>query len=133
MASGGSPVIDYRVSYDQATDTYVELISGLTSEDYTATGLTRGLTYKFKVQARNEYGYSDYSTEAVILAAQRPDMPINVVTTITGSTVTLSWDLPSTGGSPIIGYRVFIKETDGVTFTQDLINCKGDNLQIITD
>jgi hypothetical protein len=133
LANGGSPVIDYRISYDQAAgdDVYVELISGLTTESYTAQGLTRGSTYKFKVQARNEYGYSDYSEMATILAAQRPDQVIDVTTTVTLSTVTFDWVLPSSGGSPIIGFRVFIGHSDLVTYTQDLVNCNGVQADII--
>jgi hypothetical protein len=45
------------------------------STSYIVTGLTAGTTYKFKVQARNQYGYSDYSVEVVILAAQAPSVP----------------------------------------------------------
>lgn len=71
VGAGGSPLIDYRISYDQASgvDVYVELRDGLTETSFTATGLIRGSTYKFKVQARNEYGFSAYSTVATILAA----------------------------------------------------------------
>jgi hypothetical protein len=37
---GGAPVLDYTISYDQSSDTYIELDSGITSLSYTATGLT---------------------------------------------------------------------------------------------
>jgi hypothetical protein len=62
-ANGGAPVLDYRISYDQASDTYIELESGVTTLSYTAIGLTAGQTYKFKVEARNTYGYSALSDE----------------------------------------------------------------------
>jgi hypothetical protein len=44
---GGSPVIDYRVWYDNASngDSFVTFVSGITDTDYIATGLTQGLTY----------------------------------------------------------------------------------------
>jgi hypothetical protein len=48
-ANGGSSILDYTVSYDQATGTYVVLESGILNKQYTATGLTPGQTYKFKV------------------------------------------------------------------------------------
>ena len=41
--------MDYRVTYDQAIGTFVELASGITSTNYLATGLTAGLTYVFRV------------------------------------------------------------------------------------
>lgn len=36
---------------------------------YTALSLVKGKVYTFKVQARNIYGYSAFSTEVSILAA----------------------------------------------------------------
>jgi hypothetical protein len=60
LVTGGSPLIDYRILYDSGlgTNVDVELVSGLSATTYTVTGLTRGTTYKFKLQARNIYGYS---------------------------------------------------------------------------
>ena len=71
IEDGGSPVIDFKISYDEGRGdhVFVELINGLTTTSYTASGLTRGTTYQFKVQSRNAYGESGYSTRATILAA----------------------------------------------------------------
>lgn len=41
-ANGGAPVLDYRISYHQASNAYAELESGITATSYTATGLTAG-------------------------------------------------------------------------------------------
>jgi hypothetical protein len=79
-ANGGAPVLDYRVSYDQASDTYIELESGVTTLAYTATVLTAGLTYKFKVEARNTYGFSALSDEVSILCATIPSVPATPTT-----------------------------------------------------
>ncbi len=51
LADGGSPLIDYRISYDRGlgTGVFVELVSGLSTNTYTAIGLARGTTYKFVV------------------------------------------------------------------------------------
>jgi hypothetical protein len=40
VIDGGASVLDYRITYDQATDTYIELETGVTALAYTATGLT---------------------------------------------------------------------------------------------
>jgi hypothetical protein len=72
---GGSALIDYRLWFDDATNgvTFTELASGLTDTSYTATGLTQGLIYQFKVEARNVYGFSlTYSSIVSILTAQVP-------------------------------------------------------------
>lgn len=49
--NGGTPVIDYTVSYDQSSGTgnFVELASGVATTSYSATGLVPGNTYTFKV------------------------------------------------------------------------------------
>ena len=44
----------------------------------TAVTLTPGVTYKFKVTARNTVGSSLYSAETLILAAKLPDAPLNL-------------------------------------------------------
>jgi hypothetical protein len=42
---------------------------------YTATGLTTGLYYKFKVEARNSFGFSEYSDVLTVLCAALPEQP----------------------------------------------------------
>lgn len=74
-ADGGAQVEDYRVTYDQANDDYVILESAINAQTFTATGLTSGLIYKFKVESRNSYGYSEYSDVVSILSAAEPDQP----------------------------------------------------------
>jgi hypothetical protein len=66
-------VIDYRIWTDLATgSTFNVLTSGVNSLSYTITSLTQGLTYQFKIEARNAYGYSVYSNTVSILTAQVP-------------------------------------------------------------
>jgi hypothetical protein len=48
------------------------LKSGILTKTFTATGLTVGLTYKFKVEARNLFGFSATSSEISLLAAYVP-------------------------------------------------------------
>jgi hypothetical protein len=42
---------------------YTTLETGIITQYFTAIALTPGVTYKFKVQSRNAFGYSDYSEE----------------------------------------------------------------------
>jgi len=70
MRTGGAPIIDYRVSYDQSTGIYIVLAQGLTTRSYTTTvPLTPGASYNFKVEARNSVGYSNLSTARSIIAS----------------------------------------------------------------
>ena len=72
---GGIPVLDYRVSWDQGTGTWQIRQTGLSTLSYTASSLTTGTIYSFRVEARNAHGYSDYSAEVAVLAASKPSTP----------------------------------------------------------
>jgi hypothetical protein len=50
ISTGGSPILDYRIYYDQAINSFVELASGVLARSYsTQVELTAGATYKFKI------------------------------------------------------------------------------------
>ena len=74
ISTGGSPILDYKVSYDQSTGVYVDLEDGIATLSYTTTVLlTPGATYNFKVEARNQVGFSVLSAPLAVLCAQPPD------------------------------------------------------------
>ncbi len=58
LDNGGDVIYDYRIYFKQVGGAYSLLVSGVVNKYYTATQLTFGITYVFKVQARNSYGYS---------------------------------------------------------------------------
>lgn len=86
---GGTPITEYVLSYDQGTDGayFFVFADGITTTDYIATGLIPGVNYHFKVQARNSFGLSDYSTEKIVLTAQKPDDPQAPFTSMEGNYV----------------------------------------------
>ena len=101
-------IIDYRINIAEQGGAFSVLASGLLTPDYTATGLTSGTTYEFKVESRNSYGYSDYSEVLTLLAAFKPDQPAAPTTTTINNQVLVEWTEPITNGSPITGYKVYI-------------------------
>ena len=111
-ANGGTPVEDYRVTYDQSTGTYVVLASAVNALTFTATELTAGYTYKFKVEARNSYGYSVYSEVVTILCATHPSRPDVPTTTVDGNEVIVEWEAPADNGTPITAYQIFFRKSD---------------------
>jgi hypothetical protein len=59
VSTGGSPIIDYRIYYDQSIGVQKLLATGVIARSYTTTvTLTAGATYRFKIEARNSVGYS---------------------------------------------------------------------------
>ena len=77
---GGTALIDYRVSWDQGSESYIVLASGVTTAFYTTTAtLTANTVYKFKVESRNAFGFStSFSNEVSIRAASIPTAPLNL-------------------------------------------------------
>lgn len=74
-SNGGTAVLDYRLNYDQGSGDYVILYTGIAFTSITVTDLTAGVQYKFKIEARNAYGYSDYSDEIIVLSGFTPFKP----------------------------------------------------------
>ena len=70
---GGSPIIDYQISYKTGSAAFQVLTTGVMQTSYTATQLIPGAYYTFKVTARNLVGYGPDSSEVKIIAARIPD------------------------------------------------------------
>lgn len=88
--------------------TYTSLATGITTTTYTATSLTKGASYKFKVAVRNAYGYSVSTAAVTILAAQIPAVPAAPVTAFNSATgyVSITFTAPDNGGSAITSYSI---------------------------
>jgi hypothetical protein len=115
--TGGDVIIDYRVNIAEQGGVYSILAAGITETTYTATDLTSGVIYEFKVESRNSYDHGPYSEVITMLAAFKPEAPDAPTTTTINNQVKVSWPMPITNGSPITGYKVYILQHDGVTYT----------------
>jgi hypothetical protein len=73
--------------------------------NFTMTGLSRGITYYFKVTAWNIIGESASSVESYILAATVPIAVVQPVISVqTSTTITITWTEPDNGGSAVDDY-----------------------------
>ena len=109
------------------------LASGVTDTAYLATGLTFGVTYEFKIESRNSYGYSGYSETTTLLCAFKPDPPLTLFTANTNELVTITWDEPIANGSPITAYKVLVQEKISGAFTQEAVDCDGTIADIVVN
>jgi hypothetical protein len=111
-SNGGTPVIDYRISWDAGTGTFVVLASGVTTTTYTTTNsLTANTEYQFKIESRNSFGFSTaFSNLVSVRAASQPDAPTNLLNNVAvtaSGVIGFTWSAGTyDGGSPIIDYRI---------------------------
>jgi hypothetical protein len=124
-SNGGLAVIDYRINQRVQGGSYSVIATGISTQSYTATGLTLGTTYEFTVEARNTNGHSSPSTDFTILHAVAPDTISTPTTTNSGTSVIIDWTAPSDNGSTITYYTITIRQSDGTTYTEDSVNCDG--------
>jgi hypothetical protein len=73
--AGNSDVIAYSLYWDEGdaskTEADVPLYDALVTE-FTVTGVTGGLTYRFRVRARNIYGSGPFSDETIVVPDDAP-------------------------------------------------------------
>ena len=92
---GGSPILDYSVEqFYTASGSFSLVASGLTSTSYSLGGLSENTSYKFRIKARNEVGFGDYSSEFSM------DTDLVNIGTITGNGT--YWDSVTINGNEII-------------------------------
>lgn len=80
-AEGGTPVTGYYISMAEQGGEFSYLVTDLTSTSFTVVSLTAGITYEFKVQAKNAYGLSAFSETLTLLCAFKPEVSIPAPTT----------------------------------------------------
>lgn len=74
----------------------------------TANLINAGVSYSFKVSAVNSVGESPLSDEFTVIAATVPAAPATPTLVSQSQTlIQFSWNIPSDGGSPILGYIVY--------------------------
>lgn len=107
------------------------LQSNVLTTSYIATDLVLGETYTFTVESRNSVGYSEQSDPVSIFHALVPEQPAAPTTTISGDNVVVTWLAPSENGSTISSYTIAFRESDGITFTEEVTNCDGVDSSIV--
>lgn len=120
------------MSFDGAIGVYSVLASNLAATQFTATDLTAGSTYTFKVESRNAYGYSEFSDTKPILCATHPETPTAPTTTVIGDEVVFEWSAPVDNGTPITSYKIYIRKSD-LLFIIDETLCDGSVYDVLAN
>jgi uncharacterized delta-60 repeat protein len=109
-SDGGSPITGYKVERSaDAGDTWTVLTAstGSATTSYTATGLTNGGAYAFRISAVNAVGTGTASATASATPDVVPGIPTSVATVSGNGEATVSWVAPaSNGGTALTGFTV---------------------------
>ena len=99
---------------------------------FTKAALIAGQWYDFKLRAKNVHGWSEFSSIISAEAAQWPDPPAAITTSLTNLKIRISWVAPTDNFKDITAYQILIQDTneDG-TFIETSF-CDGSNLVIRT-
>lgn len=89
------------------------------------------MIYRFKVLSRNVVGFSMESSELLVRAAAIPDTPDAPVVSQSGDNIEINWSAPYNGGSAITHYNIYIRQSDQVTYSEELVNCNGQESVVI--
>ena len=93
-----------------------------------ANSMTVGVTYRFTLQAENQYGFSGFSEEiraALGSLPDKPDPPVKIELKSTETSIALEWPLlvPS-DAVPITGYYLYMDDGYNGDFV-NIYNGKG--------
>lgn len=114
-ANGNSEVVSYSVYWDNGSGTTsIALLDSLVTS-VSVPGLTGGVTYRFKVRARNIYGSGVFSTVLSVLASDLPDKMSTPTVTIgsADTSVTITWVEPGDHAASIDYYEILLLKSNG--------------------
>lgn len=105
----GTPVLSYNIESRREDSSDWEVLDQTVDLSYSIlSDLETGLAYTLRVQAINEIGASEYSSELVVIAAREPDAPTTFILVHSEpSEIVFEWQEPYDGGSPITYYKVY--------------------------
>ncbi|MEE9151444.1 MAG: fibronectin type III domain-containing protein, partial [Thermoplasmata archaeon] len=123
-SNGGSPITNYIIykgTTSGTTTLFIEIGDTLSYDD---TTVFNGVTYYYKVSAKNAIGEGPSSNEANAKPYGLPSLPQNLQVSSGDSYVNISWEVPaSDGGSSITNYIIYRGTTsDGETFLTEINN-----------
>ncbi len=116
-ADGGSAITNYQYSLDGGS-TWISRTPASASSPVSISGLVGGRTYQVALRAVNAAGPGSASNVSTVVAKGTPEAPRSVEVDSSDRTLTVSFDPPANGGSPITNYDYSVD--DGATWQQRL-------------
>lgn len=115
--TGGSAILSYGLEWDNGSNGAVwSGIDGYSlvelGTSFTVSTVQPGQVYNFKLQAKNIYGWGEFSQTLAVAAAGVPEQMSIPVTTNVGTDIVVTWQQPYDTSAPITAYSVFFRGAD---------------------
>jgi hypothetical protein len=131
--NGDAEVTSYSLEWDAGTDgsSWVSLAGYLSSyldTTYLVTdNVIEGKSYRFRLRAKNVWGWGAYSSETTVKAAREPAQMTHVATSVDAATgdLVISWQEPNIQGDAITEYLVEIADAAQAQWTEYTPTCDG--------
>jgi predicted phage tail protein len=114
-SNGGKPIDKYLVQRATGAGGPWKSVAYPTTRSYTATGLTNGTRYYFRVRAHNAAGYGAFSTAVSAVPRTVPSVPRSPKATPGIGNVTVSWQQPLRTGGATVGYYQVERRKEGTS------------------
>lgn len=138
---GMSPVTSYNLWWDEGSngEFWYSLIGidepVLTQTVFLVTkNILEGQYYKFKIRAKNIWGWGEFSPIVTIRASTFPSAVTPITTSydeVTGG-VKISWAQTKNNGDPITDYKIEIFSYDSLSWNEEPKNCYGSDKLIVS-
>jgi hypothetical protein len=106
LNTGNSAILAYEVYWDANTGITNILLLDANTLTHLVERLEPGLTYEFKVRARNIYGYGPFSDSSFLIPDAEPATMDAATTSLVYPTVQIRFIEPYDNGREITAYQV---------------------------
>ncbi len=79
--------------------------------------------YKFKVRAKNIYGWGIWSPESTLFTSDVPLGTLSITMTIVNMNIKISWAKPFENYNSLDKYRLYIRDTTGIAWNLEENSC----------
>jgi|NOAtaT_7_FD_contig_61_2324145_length_2430_multi_2_in_0_out_0_2 hypothetical protein len=79
--------------------------------------------YKFKVRAKNIYGWGNWSPEATLFTSDVPLGTLSITMTVVNMNIKISWAKPFENYNALDKYRLYVRDTTGNKWNLEEENC----------
>ena len=136
--AGNSDIIAYSLYWDEGDSNKAEADVALYDanvDQFTVLNVQGGVTYRFRVRARNIYGAGEFSDDTIVVSDDAPGktaIPTVALAVSPTTSVKISWDKPDEHSATITKYDIYFEKSNG-DFAMETTTCDGSDNTIVTN